>query len=117
MAVARLMEIFDISEDELPAEEKEQLPTEDDYPDEEDKNEEDKGNQGGIGNQEVLYGSDDTIFDPVKNEYVKYGDVINEYFAAVSEKIVEGQIPDTLEQFISDYFATLYDGSEKETGN
>ena len=117
MAVARLMEIFDIFEDELPVEEKEQLPTEDDYPDEEDKNEEDKGNQGGIGNQEVLYGSDDTIFDPVKNEYVKYGDVINEYFAAVSEKIVEGQIPDTLEQFISDYFATLYDGSEKETGN
>lgn len=113
--IARLMEIFGISEDELPEEEKQQLPSEDAQPDDEDQDEEDKGTEGGIGNQEVLYGSDDTIFDPVKNEYVKYGDVINEYFAAVSEKIIDGQIPDTLEQFISDYFATLYDGSEKES--
>ncbi len=115
MAVTRLMEIFGISEDELPEEEKAQLPTDDEQPGDKDQNEEDKGSEGGIGNQEVLYGSDDIIFDPVKNEYVKYGDVINEYFAAVSEKIIDGQIPDTLEQFISDYFATLYDGSEKET--
>lgn len=117
MAVTRLMEIFGITEDELPEEEKEQLPTEEEDSPEEDQNEEDKGTQGGIGNQEVLYGSDDMIFDPVKNEYVKYGDVINDYFATVSEKILEGQVPDTLEQFISDYFDTLYDGSAKDEEN
>ncbi len=115
MAVTRLMEIFDIAADELPEEEKVQLPNTNDEPDGDEKDEEDKGSQGGIGNMEVLYGSDDMIFDPVKNEYVKYGDVINEYYAGVSEKIIDKKIPDTLEQFISDYFDTLYDGSEKET--
>ena len=114
--VARLMEIFEISADELPEEEKTQLPTD---KEEEDKkqDEEEKGNQGAPGEGNILYGSDDVIFDPVKNEHVKYGDVINEYFAAVSEKIVSGQTPDTLEQFISDYFATLYDGSKNESSD
>lgn len=115
MAVARLMEIFDISEDELPEEEKTQLPPKDEDAEDEKQNEEEKGNQGAPGEGNILYGSDDVIFDPVKNEHVKYGDVINEYFAAVSEKLIEGKTPDTLEQFISDYFATLYDGSKKET--
>ncbi len=117
MAVSRLMEIFGISEDELPEEEKLRLPEDGKDEDEDKKNEEEKGDQGGRGEGNVLYGSDDVIFDPVKNEHVKYGDVINEYFAAVSEKLIEGKTPDTLEQFISDYFATLYDGSEKETSN
>lgn len=117
-AIARLMEIFEISEDELPEEEKTQLPAEDDESEEENKqDEEEKGEEGGRGEGNVLFGSDDLIYDPIKNEHVKYGDVINEYFAAVSEKIISGQTPDTLEQFISDYFATLYDGSEKETAN
>ena len=113
--VTRLMEIFGITEEDLPAEEKVQLPLEDDGSDEEDKDEEDKGSEGGIGNMEILYGSDDVIYDPNTNQYVKYGDVINAYYASVSEKIFYGQIPETLEQFIADYFATLYDGSEKET--
>ncbi len=115
--VARLMEIFGISEDELPREEQVQLPSADDEPEDNDGDEEDKGSEGGIGNMEVLYGSDDVIFDPIKNEYVKYGDVINGYYAAVSEKIIDGKIPDTLQQYISHYFDTLYDGSEKETGS
>ena len=113
--VTRLMEIFGISEDELPAEEKVQLPSADDEPDDDSSDEEDKGNEGGIGNMEVLYGSDDVVFDPIKNEYVKYGDIINEYYAAVSDKIFDEKVPDTLEQYLLDYFATLYDGSEKET--
>ncbi len=113
--VARLMEIFSITEDELPAEEQVQLPSKDDEPEDDDGDEEDKGSEGGIGNMEVLFGSDDVIFDPLKNEYVKYGDVINDYYAAVSEKIIDGKIPDTLEQYITDYFTTLYDGTEKET--
>ncbi|MBE6559175.1 MAG: hypothetical protein E7661_09250 [Ruminococcaceae bacterium] len=113
--VARLMEIFELTEDDLPAEEKIQLPAADDEPEEEEKDEEDKGSQGGIGNMEILYGSDDVIYDPNTNQYVKYGDVINAYYASVSEKIIDGKIPETLEQFIADYFATLYDGSEKET--
>jgi hypothetical protein len=117
MSVTRLMEIFNISEDELPEEEKTQLPDSGDKEEDNEKNEEEKGDQGGLGEGNVLYGSDDVIFDPVKNEHVKYGDVINEYFAAVSEKIINGQIPDTLEQFISDYFKTLYDGSEKENAD
>lgn len=116
MTVARLMEIFGISADELPEEEKVQLPNANDEPDDDDqKDEEEKGDQGGVGNMEVLYGSDDQVYDPKNNQHVKYGDIINEYYAGVTEKMIDGQIPDTLEQFITDYFATLYDGSEKET--
>ena len=115
MAVARLMEIFNISEDELPAEEKVQLPNMgNDSEDGENRDEEEHGNQGAPGDAEVLFGSDDKIFDPRTNEYVTYGDIINDYYASVSEKIIDGQIPDTLEQFITDYFATLYDGSENK---
>lgn len=113
--VKRLMEIFGISEDELPREEQVQLPSGDDEPDDEEGDEEDKGSEGGIGDMEVLYGSDDVIYDPVQNTYVKYGDVINGYYAAVSEKILVGKIPDTLQEYITNYFDTLYDGSEKET--
>ena len=112
-----MMEIFAISEDELPSEEQVQLPSGDDEPDDDDGDEEDKGQEGGIGNMEMLYGSDDVIYDPVQNTYVKYGDVINGYYAAVSEKIIDGKIPDTLQQYITHYFDTLYDGSEKETGS
>ena len=115
--VAKLMEIFGITEEELPKEEQVQLPSEDDEPDDDSGDEEDKGDEGGMGNMEVLYGSDDVVYDPIKNEYVKYGDIINEYYATVSEKIIDGKIPDTLEQYISNYFDTLYDGSEKETGS
>ena len=115
MAVARLMEIFEISEDELPAEEQQQIPSDDEKEEEDKQDEEERGDQGAPGEAEVLFGSDDVIYDPVKNEYVKYGDVINEYFAAVSEKIIDGQTPDSLEQFISDYFATLYDGSDRKS--
>jgi len=114
MAVKSLMDIFKISEDELPEEEKTQIPGEDEDPDESKKDEEEKGDQGAPGEGNILYGSDDVIFDPVTNTYVKYGEVINRYFAVVSDKLKEGQPPESLEQFISHYFATLYDGSEKE---
>lgn len=113
MAVTRLMEIFGISADELPDEEKVQIPDINDDPDDDNKrDEEEKGNQGAPGDAEVLFGSDDKIFDPRTNEYVTYGDIINEYYAGVTQKIIDGQIPETLEQFITDYFATLYDGSD-----
>jgi len=69
---------------------------------------------GGIGSGDIVYGSDDQIYDPDTNENVKYGSVINEYYAKITEKLLDGNVSEELEKYISDYFASLYDGTEKD---
>lgn len=112
--VLRLMGIFGIAEAELPADArpKKNVTGEDgDYkPDEEDQ----VINSGGLGSGEQIFGSDDTIYDPERGEYVSYGDVIHSYYAKITEQIVDGNIPADIEQLLSDYFAALYDGSENK---
>lgn len=110
--IKKLMNIFGISQSELPDYMKKDNASFDAPDDEED---EDKVNHGGIGDGNVLYGSEDEIYYPAEDRYVSYGEVINIYYASVTEKLIDGEVPPTLEQFISDYFQTLYDGSEKET--
>ena len=58
----------------------------------------------------MLYGSDDKVYDPVSGNFVSYGSLINEYQALALSQIKDGKIPVTLEEFISDYFATLFAG-------
>lgn len=110
--ITELMDIFDISADELPD------LGEDEFAgggsdDEGNNDEKDDPASGGIGKGEQLFGSDDVIYDPDKG-YVTYGTVLNDYFAKVTEKLMDGEISPEMEEFIRDYYATLYNGSEKE---
>jgi hypothetical protein len=111
--VRRLLQIFGIKEDELPASERPKDAgtgeTDGDYDDKDD----DEGlNSGGLGSGDMVYGSDDTVYDPESGEYLTYGEVIDRYFAKVSEHFMDGNVPEELEELISAYFAALYNGDK-----
>ncbi len=114
-ATLRLMQIFGIKESEIP---KESIPSdtsvrenEGDY-DPEDND--DPLHSGGFGSGDMIFGSDDMIYDPELGKYVSYGEVINKYYAKISEQMVDGNLSDELEQLLSDYFASLFDGSKTD---
>lgn len=113
--VSELMMIFEISSSELPSGDRPQSggnagggsgSGNDDM--------EDKPADGGLGSGEVVYGSDDVIYYPDEDRYVSYGEVLNEFYAKVSGQMIDGNVSEALMQYISDYFAKLYNGSEKE---
>ena len=72
------------------------------------------GGDGGTGTGEMEYGSDDTVYDPATGSFVSYGTLINEYQAMALSMIKEGRVPITLEEYITDYFATLFGGFGEE---
>ena len=78
----------------------------------------DKIHGGGLGSGDMIFGSDDTIYDPEKDTYVKYGEVLNSYYARITDMLVDGTLPPELEEALNDYFAILFNGSEnKENKN
>lgn len=77
----------------------------------------DQIHSGGLGSGEMIYGSNDTIYDPDKDAYVTYGEVIDGYFAKITESLVDGNLPPELEEMLSDYFAFLYNGTENKENN
>lgn len=108
--VQTLMTIFGIEEGDLPELEM----NEDEKFADEDKEEEDKGGDGGLGSGETLYGSDDMIYFYEEDRYVTYGEAIDIYYARVSEMLLNGEIPEDMKKHIEDYFAALYNGTEKD---
>ncbi len=110
--VSELMKIFGLSTNDLPA---------GDRPSgggnvgggEEDERD-DKPSDGGLGSGEVIYGSNDKIYYPDGDVYVSYGEVINEFFAKVEGQIKDEKTAEALAEFIRDYFAKLYDGSNNQ---
>ena len=66
------------------------------------------GNGAGDGDGELIYASDDLIYDPNTNSYVTYGELLNYYYEKAIQGIEEGQIPEDLESLINDYFASLW---------
>ncbi|MDE5943149.1 MAG: hypothetical protein K2H30_02960 [Clostridia bacterium] len=83
---------------------------EDEPPVEDDPNE--GGNNGGLGNGDMVYGSDDIIYDPDKG-YVSYGEVINDYYSRVLGQIIEGSIPEDIASILTNYFDMLISGIEQ----
>ncbi|MDE6442448.1 MAG: hypothetical protein K2L12_06860 [Clostridia bacterium] len=71
-------------------------------------------NGSGIGNEETLYGSNDIIYSPTKDDYVQYGDVLSEYGKAVRDHLDSNNVPEEYRQFIENYFTILYGDKEKE---
>ena len=65
----------------------------------------------------MIFGSDDTIYDPDREAYVTYGEVIGDYYARISELLVDGNLPAELQNALSDYFAILFNGSENKENN
>ena len=103
--IEELMEIFDVSADELPDLGEEEL----DYKIEEGKEDEDVNSPeyGGIGDGKTDYGSNDQIYD-YEEGYVEYGTVLDKYNAQMIEKLINADLPEEVKEFIRDYFKALY---------
>ena len=113
--VRRLMQIFGISESELPAESRPTTPSlKEDEGDYNPEDSDDPLHSGGFGSGDMIFGSDDMIYDPESGKYVSYGEVINRYYAKVSEQFADGNVSKELEQLISDYFASLFNGTSSD---
>ena len=109
-----LLSIFGIKASEVPEHifnDPDDPRREEDYEPEDDL---DKIHAGGLGSGEMIFGSDDTVYDPDREAYVTYGEVIGGYYAKISELLVDGNLPPELEEALNDYFAILFNGSENK---
>ncbi len=111
----KLMEIFGILWGDLPDELK--YPTNieagtdrGDYEEKEDETVTD----GGLGGGDVIYGSDDAVYDPDTETHVRYGDVIDDYDALKTSELEDRPLSDELKDFIDQYFAGLYYKNENK---
>ena len=113
--IRRLVEIFNIPDDMLPDNINLNLGSNgDDYEYGEPEEDDEHLNSGGLGDGNQLFGSNDTIYDPVTNTHVPYGEILNAYYAKVTEQLLAGGVSDTLADFIRSYFDSLYDGSKND---
>ncbi len=107
-----LMEIFDVEWAELPEELRnpndEEAGTFDGSYDDTNKDEELVGNGGGLGGGDVLYGSNDAVYDPDRGEKVVYGEIIDKYDGKKTTELDERSFSDELREWIDDYFSDLY---------
>ena len=109
--VNRLMQIFGITKDDLPKDPNDnKVDTE--YGDEKDDDKE--VGEGGYGSGETVYGSDDIVLDPITGEHVKYSELINTYYAMVTEALTSGEVSEEVEQLINQYFSHLFNGGKAE---
>lgn len=114
-AVNKLIEIFGLSRADLPAEllpNRHQVKPEDGDYDSSDPDKE--SGVGGGGSGDMIYGSDDLIYDPEAGEYRPYGEVINSYYARISELILDGTLTEELEELLTEYYALLYNGADNK---
>ena len=77
----------------------------------------DQIHSGGLGPGTMIFGSNDTVYDPDSESYVVYGDVIDNYYAKITDLLVDGNLPHELEEALNDYFAILFNGSENKENN
>lgn len=109
----RLSEIFGLDVQDLPAQEDadEGPQTPGDYTEDDDDQ---ALADGGIGSGELILGSQDVIYDPVRGEYVKYSEVIDAYNAIFIEKKIDGVLSDEIAALIEAYFSALFSPSDKD---
>ena len=91
----------------------EQLPE-----DEDKKNDNDNPmGSGGLGTGDVIYGSNDMIYDPNRNTYVPYGVLLNEYFAKANELITDGKASDEAAALAEYYYGLLFGSHSDDESN
>lgn len=69
---------------------------------------------GGLGTGEVIYGSNDLVFDPYTGTYRPYGEIINDYFVKANEQITDGKTSDEIADAVEEYFDILFGGANKD---
>lgn len=69
---------------------------------------------GGYGNGDMLYGSDDLVYDPITGEYVKYGELFNYYYAMVEAMLRDGNLTEDQKAVIRAYIEILLSGIKEE---
>lgn len=65
---------------------------------------------GGAGPGEMQYAGDEQIFDYKQNQHVSYTEVVAEYYAAMIQASLEGELSEEMVEFILKYFSQLYTG-------
>ena len=122
IVINKLCNLFGITEDDIVAVDPEadvdiMRPTDTDNLPPEDSDVDDPDGpmgSGGLGTGDVIYGSNDLIFDPYTNTYRPYGEVINDYFAKANEQITDGKVSDELANALNEYFSILFGGSKND---
>ena len=109
----RLKIIFGYSSLELPIADPDKEDDEKDPndPDERDPNEPGGNTPGSGGTGETEYGSDDMVWVPGRG-YMKYGDVIDEYYALVNQYLHSDELTEEQKNMIRAYYEILF-GSNK----
>lgn len=79
-----------------------------------DENDPDENHSGGYGTGETIYGSDDLIYDPSTGGYVKYGELLNRYYAIAQEYLRSGNLTPEQEARVRAYFEILFSGFADE---
>lgn len=102
-----LRRTFDL---DIPADE-DFVPT---YSEETNKNEGEGNTQGGYGKGDMLYGSDDLVYDPSTGEYVTYGELLNDYYAIVDALLRDGTLTEEQQAILRSYFEILFSGIAEE---
>lgn len=110
--IAELMFIFGLTKDDLPVSILDNDIEYDNINSDYIERDEDELHGGGAGRDEMVYASDDELYDPESDTHVKYGEVLNKYFADMSEKLLSGELSGEFEQLIRDYFSALYSGND-----
>lgn len=89
----------------------EETPGEGDGQEGEGENQEGEGSGGegaGSGSGEIIYASNDLIYDPNTNSYVTYGELLTYYYSQAVQGMEDGSVPEDLQSLINDYFSSLY---------
>ena len=110
---SRLLEIFGMSVQDLPG-----VEGEDEGPQTPGDYEEDDDDQtitdGGLGSGELIVGTQDIIYDPSREDYVKYSEVIDIYNAIFLENKIDGVLSEEAAALIEAYFTALFSPSNKD---
>lgn len=75
-----------------------------------DDDEEDIITDGGYGDGNEIFGGEEYIYDPEKDEYVPYYEVLDEYNSTAWELILDEDTPEDVKNFLKYYFDMLYSG-------
>lgn len=119
--IKEICNLFGITEDDITAvdpeadiEIGESTDNETDTGDTEEKDPDVQMGSGGLGTGEVIYGSNDLIFDPYTNTYRPYGEVLNDYFVKATEHVTDGKTSDKIADAMEEYFGILFGGADND---
>lgn len=65
---------------------------------------------GGAGSGDMQYAGDEQVYDYKQDQHVSYTEVVAEYYAAMIQASLEGELSEDMLEFILKYFSQLYTG-------